>query len=100
MRKDNTSNEAWMKNLESEFGQEDLAQLFDYPSIGQLFSEKEVQSLEDFFAKLTTTNENLERVIRYANQSEAEKATRAFEAIKITLEFLRNLQKMQTPNQK
>lgn len=100
MRKDNSSNEAWMKNLESEFGQEDLARLFDYPSIGQLFGEKETAALEDFFAKLTATNENLERVIRYANQSEAEKAARASQAIKITLEFLRNLQETQTARTK
>lgn len=100
MRKDNSSNEAWTKNLESEFDQEDLARLFSYPSIGQLFGEKEADTLEGFFAKLTATNENLERVIRYANQSEAEKAGRASQAIKVTLEFLRNLQEMQAAHKK
>ncbi len=95
MQKDNFSNEEWINGLKSEFNQEDLAKLFNYPSIGQLFSEKEFGNLENFFAKLTVTDENLERVIRYGNQSEAEKATRASQAVKITLEFLRNLKEMQ-----
>ncbi len=95
MQKDNFSNEEWINGLKSEFNQEDLAKLFNYPSIGQLFSEKEIGKLEEFFARLTVTDENLERVIRYGNQSEAEKATRASQAVKITLEFLRNLKEMQ-----
>ncbi|MBA3692817.1 MAG: hypothetical protein H0X15_07620 [Acidobacteria bacterium] len=100
MQKDNSSNEEWLNGLKSEFNQEDLAKLFNYPSIGQLFSEKEIGKLEEFFARLTVTDENLERVIRYGNQSEAEKATRASQAVKITLEFLRNLKEMQTANKK
>lgn len=100
MQKANSSNEAWTNELKSEFNQEELAKLFNYPSIGQLFSENETRGLEDFFAKLTATDENLERVIRYANQSEAQKASRASQAIKITLEFLRNLKEMQAGGKK
>lgn len=100
MRQENSSNERQTSNLESEFSREDLAQLFNYPSIGQLFSDKETRRLEDFFARLTATHENLERVIRYANPGEAEKAARASQAIKTTLEFLRNLQKTQTTNRR
>jgi len=100
MQKNNFSNEEWINGLKSEFDQEDLAKLFNYPSIGQLFSEEEIGNLEKFFAKLTVTDENLERVIRYGNQSEAEKAARSSQAIKITLEFLRNLNEMQTANKK
>lgn len=100
MRKENSSNEALTSDLESQFSQEDLARLFNYPSIGQLFSENESRKLEDFFSKLAVTNENLERVVRYANQSEAEKAVRASQAVKITLEFLRNLQERQAANKK
>lgn len=100
MQKDNSSNEEWLNGLKSEFNQEDLAKLFNYPSIGQLFSEKEIGKLEEFFARLTVTDENLERVIRYGNQSEAEKATRASQAVKITLEFLRNLKEMQIEDEK
>lgn len=100
MQKDNSSNEDWVNNLKSEFNQEDLARLFNYPSIGQLFSENETGKLEDFFHKLTATDENLERVIRYGNKSEAEKAARASQAVKLTLEFLRNLKEMQTTNRK
>ena len=100
MRKENSSNEARTSGLESEFNQKDIARLFNYPSIGQLFSEEETHRLNDFFSKLALTNENLERVVRYANQSEAEKATRASQAVKITLEFLRNLQETQAANKK
>lgn len=100
MQKDDSSNEGWINGLKSEFNQEDLAKLFNYPSIGQLFSEKEIGKLEEFFARLTVTDENLERVIRYGNQSEAEKATRASQAVKITLEFLRNLKEMQIEDKK
>jgi len=100
MQKDNFSNEEWINGLKSEFNQEDLAKLFNYPSIGQLFSEEEIGNLEEFFAKLTVTDENLERVIRYGNQGEAEKAARASQAVKITLEFLRNLNEMQAANKK
>ena len=100
MQKNNSSNDAWASGLKTEFKLEDLAKLFNYPSIGQLFSEDETGRLEDFFAKLYVTNENLERVVRYGNQSEAEKAARASRAIKITLEFLRSLQQMQTANKK
>ena len=100
MQKDNSSNEEWLNGLKSEFNQEDLAKLFNYPSIGQLFSEKEIGKLEEFFARLTVMDENLERVIRYGNQSEAEKATRASQAVKITLEFLQNLREMQIEDKK
>lgn len=96
MQKGNSSNEEWLNNLKSEFNQEDLAKLFNYPSIGQLFSENETGKLEDFFAKLTATNESLERVVRYGNKSESDKAAKASRAVKMTLEFLRNLKQMQT----
>lgn len=99
MRRENSSNssdEQTASDLESAFSREDLARLFNYPSIGQLFSEKEPRGLEDFFAKLTATNENLERIVRYGNQTEAEKAARAARSVKITIEFLRKLQAMQT----
>lgn len=100
MRKDNSSGEAWTSGLTSEFNQEDLAKLFNYPSIGQLFSENETGKFEDFFGKLTATDENLERVVRYGNKNESDKAARASRAVKITLEFLRNLKEMQTANRK
>lgn len=100
MQKGNSSNEDWLNGVESEFNQEDLAQLFNYPSIGQLFSETETAKLEDFFARLTATNENLERVIRYGTKSDAEQASRASQAVEITLEFLRSLKEMRTANKK
>lgn len=96
MRQDNSSNQTSPNDSEIKFSQEEIARLFDYPAIGQLFSEPDNRRLNDFIVKLKTTDENLERVIRYAGQTEADKAARASQAVKITLEFLRRLQDRQT----
>ena len=96
----NSSDEKRADDLKIKFSPEDMAKLFNYPSIGQLFSEKETEKLDNFFARLTTANEDLERVIRYGNKGEAEKAGRASEAVKITLEFLKNLEEMRTTEKK
>lgn len=77
---------------------EDLAKLFDYPSVGELFSD--TRRFDEFCAKLTATRENLERIVRYGNRDEAERAGRAVRGIEVTLEFLQNLQKMRLDSQK
>ncbi len=79
---------------ESEFNAEDLAQIFNYPSIGQLFDDADSQNLEVFRSRLTNTRENLERVIRSGSRDEAVRAEKAARAIKITLDFLDTLQKI------
>jgi hypothetical protein len=79
---------------ESEFNAEDLAQIFNYPSIGQLFDDSDPQRLEVFRSRLSNTRENLERVIRYGNRDEADRAEKAARAVIITLDFLDRLQKM------
>jgi hypothetical protein len=38
---------------------QDLAKLFNYPSVGELFSGPDSQRLDDFSSKLNTTRENL-----------------------------------------
>ncbi|HVE55812.1 MAG TPA: hypothetical protein VNB22_03225 [Pyrinomonadaceae bacterium] len=79
---------------------DDLAKLFNYPSVGELFSGSDSRRFDEFCAKLTTTRENLERIVRYGNAGEAERATRAVRGIEVTLEFLQTLQKMRQNGQK
>ena len=79
---------------ESEFNAEDLTQIFNYPSIGQLFEDSDSQKLEVFRSQLKNTRENLERVIRSGSRDEAVRADKAARAVKITLDFLETLQKM------
>ena len=79
---------------EIEFNAEDLAQIFNYPSIGQLFDDSDPQRLEVFRSRLTNTRENLERVIRYGSRDEAVRAEKASRAVNITLDFLDTLKKM------
>ena len=79
---------------------EDLAKLFDYPSVGELFSTGDMRRFDEFCAKMTATRENLERIVRYGTQDEATRAVRAIKAIETTLEFLQNLQKMRQSSQK
>ena len=73
---------------------EDSAKLFNYPSVGELFSDSDSRRFDEFCAKLTATRENLERIVRYGSRDEAERATRAVRGIETTLEFLQNLQKL------
>ncbi len=78
---------------------EDLAKLFNYPSVGELFSGTDTRRFDEFCAKLGATRENLERVVRYGTRDEAERATRAVRGIEVTLEFLQTLQKMRQNSQ-
>lgn len=79
---------------EIEISAEYLAQLFNYPSIGELFDDVSLQKLDDFRARLSNTRESLERVVRYGSRDEAEKSEKAVRSINITLDFLDTLQKM------
>lgn len=73
---------------------QDLAKLFDYPSVGELFSGTDTRRFDEFCNKLRATREQLERIVRYGKPDEATRATRAARAIEVTLEFLQSLQKM------
>ena len=73
---------------------EDLSKLFDYPSVGELFSTADTRRFDEFCARLKATRENLERIVRYGSRDESERATRAIKAVETTLEFLQSLQKM------
>jgi hypothetical protein len=78
----------------AEQNSEDLSKLFDYPSVGELFSTSDTRRFDEFCAKMTATRESLERIVRYGSRDEAERATRAVKAVETTLEFLQSLQKM------
>lgn len=84
----------------ADFDSEDLAQIFNYPSIGQLFDDSDSQSIEDFLKRLSATRENLERIVRYGSRDEADRADKATRAIQITLDFLKTLQKMRLEQKK
>ncbi len=92
MKNKTLSGEAAQK--ENGFDEEDLAQIFNYPSIGELFEDSDSKKIEDFRSRLSRTSENLERVIRYGNREESERAARAVRAIRITFDFLKTLQTM------
>lgn len=81
-------------SIQSHFTEEDLAKLYDYPSIGQLFSEPDTRRLDEFCQRLRATRENLERVIRHGDRSDAERATRAIRAVEVTVDFLQSLKEM------
>jgi hypothetical protein len=94
-------NEKQIKDL-ADGGQnfEDLAKLFDYPSVGELFSDGSARRFDEFCAKMKATRENLERIVRYGTREDATRAARAIKAIETTLEFLENLQQMRQNQQK
>lgn len=87
-------------NNNTEFNQDDLAQLFNYPSIGELFGDGNGGRLDSFRQKLNITRESLDRIIRYGKRDEAESAAQALRAIEVTLEFLQTLQNLRLSNQK
>lgn len=71
---------------------EDLANFYNYPAIGKLFSEPNSADLQNIRTKLNSTRERLDTIVRKGSNEEAEKATKALEAIRLTLEFLQNLE--------
>lgn len=94
-------NEKQINDLEeSSQNSPDLSKLFDYPSVGELFSTADTRRYDEFCAKLTDTRQNLDRIVRYGSREESERAARAARAIEVTLEFLKNLQQMRQDSQK
>lgn len=72
----------------------DLASVFNYPSLGQLFDGTDTRALEDMRARLTRTGQDLERVVRQGPKEDAERAARAARAVTVTLQFLSDLEQM------
>lgn len=94
-------NEKQINDLEaSEQNPPDLSRLFDYPSVGELFSTADTRRYDEFCAKLAATRENLERIVRYGSREESARAALAVRAVEVTLEFLQTLQQMRQDSQK
>ncbi|HYN85478.1 MAG TPA: hypothetical protein VER32_09505, partial [Pyrinomonadaceae bacterium] len=72
----------------------DLASVFNYPSLGQLFDSTDTRALEEMRARLQRTSQDLERVVRQGPKEDAERAGRAARAVSVTLDFLNELDKM------
>jgi hypothetical protein len=85
---ENGEREAWA------LGEEDLAKIFNYPSIGQLFSESNTAPLDEFRSRLTSTRDELEKIVRHGNRAEADRAGTAINGVNVTLDFLQSLHEM------
>lgn len=75
-------------------GAADLASVFNYPALGQLFDSTDTRALEEMRARLERTSQDLERVVRQGPKEDAERAGRAARAVSVTLDFLNELDKM------
>lgn len=78
----------------SEFSAEDLAKLFHYPSIGQLFSGSNYVAIDEFKSGLVSTRDQLEKIVRHGSREDADKAGVVIKGINVTLDFLSSLQEM------
>lgn len=94
-----TSHEGSEKEI-SEFSAEDLAKLFHYPSIGQLFSDSNSAAIDEFRSRLGSTRDNLEKIVRHGNREDADKAGVVIKSINVTLDFLFSLQEMRLSENK
>jgi uncharacterized protein (DUF2225 family) len=87
-----------MKNTDSqtnsfiELTDEDLKLLYNYPNLGKVFDSKE--DLEKMRERLKTTYQDLERVIRQGTKEDADKATKAAQSIKVTLNLLDTIEEI------
>ncbi len=79
-----------------EMSEQDLAQIFNYPAIGELFKGNDTKDLDNFTARLNAIRNDLERIVRSGSRTEADGAERAIKGIEVTLEFLQTLQKMRS----
>lgn len=91
------------ENSENEtagFSAEELTKIFNYPSIGQLFSDSNTASLDEFRSRLGSTKDQLEKIVRHGNRAEADKAGTAIKGINVTLDFLQSLHEMRLAEDK
>lgn len=73
----------------------DLSQLYNYPSIRKLFSKPDSKELQDVRSKLKSTQEKLDTIVRRGSVEESNKASKALKAIGLTLQFLQSLENEQ-----
>ncbi len=100
MQGKNSFSDADANQAKPGFSPEDLAKLFNYPAIGELFEGNDDERIGKFAAKMESVHSDLERIVRYGNQAEAESATRAIRGIEETQKFLKTLQKMRLEEKK
>ena len=77
-----------------EFTAEDLAKLFHYPSIGQLFGDSNTTAIDEFTSRMVSTRDQLEKIVRHGSRADADKAGVVISSINVTLDFLSSLQEM------
>lgn len=77
-----------------EFSAEDLAKLFHYPSIGQLFGDSNPTAIGDFRSRMVSTRDQLEKIVRHGSREDADKAGVVIKSINVTLDFLSSVQEM------
>ena len=70
---------------------EDLAGLFNYPSLGRLLEGGDPRALEEMRGRLMRTAQELERVVRQGSREDADRAARAARAVTLTLALLESL---------
>jgi hypothetical protein len=89
-------NETNSPNQISSFGitLEDISKILNYPALDKLFDEHNPNSLDEIRTKFDKTLQDLERVIRQGSKEDAEKANKTLQAVKITLDFLSNLEEL------
>ncbi len=79
-----------------DFTPDDLAKLFHYPSIGQLFSSSDSNAINEFQSGLISTRDQLEKVVRLGGKEDADRANVVIRGVDVTLDFLSTLQQMRT----
>ena len=81
-------------NVSSGVSSSTLSSLFHYPALGRLFEGADNRLLSEMRARLTQTNQDLERVIRHGSKDDADRATRATRAYRTTLSLLVELERL------
>lgn len=72
----------------------DVAALTHYPSLDQLFHERDSSALNAMKNRLETTFQNFERVILHGSKGDSERAQAASVAVRNALDFLQMLEQL------
>ena len=72
----------------------DLSTLFNFPTLGRLFEGTDTQPLAEMRARLESTRQEIERVVRQGSKEDAARAARANEAYKTALSLLDKLEEI------
>jgi hypothetical protein len=75
----------------SDGGVIDLSEFFKFPSLGRLFQGPDRTPLEEMRSRLTSTSQNLERVIRQGGKADADRAILISRSYQLALNVLEEL---------